>query len=148
MQPLHTSQGYTAVAHDFSSTTSHGGSSSSRRNSNSLPGSWSEVHISADSGSKSKQSGQAQFVRGSVSESFLHSTSSATGLTKADAERISNVLKKRAAQLPGNSIHVLLTGNGSPYQNIQSRIMWVWCNGWVGREGWLAGQGGSNWQRH
>lgn len=57
--------------------------------------------------------------------SFLASTSSATGLSRADAERISQVLKARAAQLPGDSIHAIMTGNGSPYQNIQSRIMWV-----------------------
>jgi hypothetical protein len=53
----------------------------------------------------------------------MYSTSSVTGITKAEAQRITAAIKKRAAALPGNSIHALMTGNGSPYQNIQARIM-------------------------
>lgn len=53
----------------------------------------------------------------------MYSTSSVTGVTKAEAEHITAAIKKRAASLPGNSIHALMTGNGSPYQNIQARIM-------------------------
>jgi hypothetical protein len=53
----------------------------------------------------------------------MFSRSSETGLTEADKQRISAALKKRAAELPGDSVHALMTGNGSPYQNIQGRIM-------------------------
>ena len=116
-----------------------------------LPGSWSEVGSSSSSsasgsnalssapliqttptsgsstaaGSKGSNAGaQAQFIKGSgPRSSFMYSTSSVTGLTKADTERITAAVRLRAASLPGNSIHALMTGNGSPYQNIQARIM-------------------------
>jgi hypothetical protein len=95
-------------------------SSSSSSSSSLVVSSSSSSSIAASS----SQKGQARFIRGSGQRSsFLYSTSSATGLTAADAQRISKVLKQRASELPGDSIHALLTGNGSPYQNIQSRIM-------------------------
>jgi hypothetical protein len=53
----------------------------------------------------------------------MYSTSNVTRVTKAEAERITAAIKKRAATLPGNSVHAFMTGNGSPYQNIQARIM-------------------------
>lgn len=108
------------------------GSSDSSR----LPGSWKEDAAStaasaaatpaATAGSQaSRQKGpRAQFIKGSgPKSSFMYSTSSVTDVTKAEAERITAALKLRAASLPGNSIHALMTGNGSPYQNIQARIM-------------------------
>jgi hypothetical protein len=53
----------------------------------------------------------------------MYSTSSVTGVTQAEAQQITKALQQRAAALPGGSIHALMTGNGSPYQNIQARIM-------------------------
>ncbi|KAF8072854.1 HPAT1 [Scenedesmus sp. PABB004] len=64
-----------------------------------------------------------RFHRGGKGGSVMWSASNATGLTPADAARISAALTKRAAELPGDSVHALMTGNGSPYQNIQARIM-------------------------
>jgi hypothetical protein len=76
------------------------------------------------SSSSSSSTNSHRFFQGSgTSSSFLYSSNSETRLTADDARRISAVLKKRAEQLPGDSIHALMTGNGSPYQNIQGRIM-------------------------
>jgi hypothetical protein len=94
-----------------------------------LPGSWNESSSTAGTaaavGSQASSRGpRAQFIKGTgTRSSFMYSTSSVTGVTKAEAARITAALKKRAAALPGNSIHCLMTGNGSPYQNIQARIM-------------------------
>lgn len=97
-----------------------------------LPGSWSEGSSSTaastaaavGSQASSSRGPRAEFIKGTgTGSSFMYSTSSVTGVTKAEAASITAALKKRAGALPGNSIHCLMTGNGSPYQNIQARIM-------------------------
>lgn len=77
---------------------------------------------SASSGGSSNE--QPRFFKGSGKQtSLMYSNSNITSLTAADKQRISLTLSKRAADLPGDSVHALMTGNGSPYQNIQGRIM-------------------------
>ena len=51
------------------------------------------------------------------------SNSNKTGLTTDDIQRISKALDEAAKKHPGDTIHALMTGNGSPYQNIQGRVM-------------------------
>uniref|UniRef100_A0A383WBI5 Hydroxyproline O-arabinosyltransferase-like domain-containing protein n=1 Tax=Tetradesmus obliquus TaxID=3088 RepID=A0A383WBI5_TETOB len=95
---------------------------------NAAGGTAAAAGTSGDSGSSSSSSGaegQQRFHEGCGKGcSIMFSRSSTTGLTEADKQRISAALKKRAAELPGDSIHALMTGNGSPYQNIQGRIMY------------------------
>jgi hypothetical protein len=55
--------------------------------------------------------------------SIWASNSNTTGLTAADIQRISTALDEASKKHPGDSIHALMTGNGSPYQNIQGRVM-------------------------
>jgi hypothetical protein len=99
-------------------TTAAGTTSSSRSDS------ASSSKSDSSSSSSSSSDAQLRFHKGCGKGcSIMFSRSSQTGLTEADKQRISAALQKRAAELPGDSIHALMTGNGSPYQNIQGRIM-------------------------
>jgi hypothetical protein len=60
-----------------------------------------------------------------AARSFASSSSSKTGLTRADAARVAKALADAAAKHAGDTIHTLMTSNGSPYQNIQGRIMYA-----------------------
>lgn len=41
--------------------------------------------------------------------------------------KLSRQLDKHLRSLPGDTVHILYTSNGSPYQNMQGRLMWVPC---------------------
>jgi len=137
MQPVRTSYGFRLVVHNFANakrvsssrrsgfvTTSTTASSSENLNPVSTESISSSSSSSSSSSIQSSSKEQHRFLKGQGEHSsFLYQRTSETGLTADDARRISTALKKRAGELPGHSIHALMTGNGSPYQNIQGRIM-------------------------
>jgi hypothetical protein len=140
---VRTPLGFSMVLHDFSGLLETGGSSSTGLSTAAAAataatratpgvGSSSAADMSAGMG---KVAGTVSGVQAAAAgprfqqgppgkpSSLLFSQSSTTNVGQAEATRIAAILAARAAQLPGNSVHVLMTGNGSPYQNIQSRIM-------------------------
>jgi hypothetical protein len=80
-------------------------------------------HDFSSSGGSSGSSGKGAAAVPARSSSF--SSSNKTGLTRDDMRRVSAALEKAGRRHKGDTIHTLFTSNGSPYQNIQGRIMWV-----------------------
>lgn len=67
--------------------------------------------------------GGASPAAGGPARTSRYSNSNKTGLTRDDMKRISGALDAAARAHKGDTIHTLFTSNGSPYQNIQGRIM-------------------------
>jgi hypothetical protein len=106
------------VRHDFSS--SGGGPSSSGGGGG---GGGGAPPISSSGGAPVGGGGASGGSGGRIIRTSQYSNSNKTGLTRAGKLRVSAAMAKAARRHPGDTIHTLMTSNGSPYQNIQGRIM-------------------------
>jgi hypothetical protein len=112
------------VRHDFSSgSSSEAGSITSSSRGGSEAGSGSSASGRSGTSSSSSSGGGGGSGRSGAERTSKYSNSNKTGLTPADAARIAEALKSAARRHKGDTIHTLFTSNGSPYQNIQGRIM-------------------------
>jgi hypothetical protein len=132
-----TAHGYHLVRHDFSASTqataSSGSSSSSSSGSSSSStsgggesmrsGSSSSSTSGSSSSGSSTGAGLAGGERIFFKASIAFSNNNNTKLTPEEVKEMSRSLDEAAKKHPGDTIHALMTGNGSPYQNIQGRIM-------------------------
>ncbi|KIY92051.1 hypothetical protein MNEG_15912 [Monoraphidium neglectum] len=138
-----TKHGFQIVRHDFSSSSfSNGGGSSG---SSGGAGGSSGASGSGSGGSQStggapqSSSGDGSggagagaitvggpaVAAGAPVRTSRYSNSNKTALTRSDMKRIGGALQAAARRHGGDTIHTLFTSNGSPYQNIQGRIMYA-----------------------
>ncbi|GBF92072.1 hypothetical protein Rsub_04419 [Raphidocelis subcapitata] len=121
------------VRHDFSGGASSGGASGGASSGAASSGGGSSggsgAASSSGGGGGASSSGAAAGGGGGggggVVRTSHYSNSNRTGLARADAARIGEALKAAARRHKGDTIHTLFTSNGSPYQNIQGRIMYA-----------------------
>ena len=120
--------GFAVVRHDFSGSGGSGGGGgggSSSSSSSSSGGGGGGGNGGRLNGGVHKSTPVITIGGGSSGGGSAGSSSSSskTGLSRADAARVARALEAAARRHGGDTIHTLFTSNGSPYQNIQGRIM-------------------------